>query len=286
MHSTKKPQKRLIVNADDFGLDPAINHGIIEAFKNGIVTNTSLVVCGKACDEAIELARKGRGLGVGIHLALNEESPISRRDKIGTLIGKDGRFFGLSNFLRRFFLRTINPKHVYSEFEAQIERFTKSGIEPTHLDSHNHIHHLPEIFDITLKLAQRFGIPRIRLSRNSMATFLKTHRYRRGVAVMGLSTLANIQSRKIGQYKIRTPDCCYGLIESGRLDENRLSAILNSLLVGTSELICHPGIGTAGLSKKYRWGYLWGDELKTLTSQNARSLIDRLGIELIQYDAI
>ncbi|NQT46401.1 MAG: ChbG/HpnK family deacetylase [Candidatus Omnitrophica bacterium] len=285
MHSTKKPQKRLIVNADDFGLDPAINHGIIEAFKNGIVTNTSLVVCGKAHDEAIELARKHR-LGVGIHLALNEESPILRRDKIETLIGKDGRFFGLSNFLRRFFLRTIDLKHIYSEFEAQIERFTKSGIEPTHLDSHNHVHILPEIFDITLKLARRFGIPRIRLSRNSMATLLKTRRYRRGVAVMGLSTLANIQSRKIGQYKVRTPDRCCGLIESGRLDESRLKDILNSLLVGTSELICHPGIGTAGLSKKYRWGYFWGDELKALTSQNTRSLIDRLGIELIQYDAI
>ena len=50
--------KRLIVNADDFGLHPLINEGILESHQKGIVTSTSLLASGEAFDDAIMLARE------------------------------------------------------------------------------------------------------------------------------------------------------------------------------------------------------------------------------------
>lgn len=285
--NSKKIQKRLIVNADDFGLDSAINFGVIETFRKGIVTNTSLLVCGKAFNEAVHLAKENSNLGVGIHLAITEEQSILPRDKIGTLLDEDkGSFLNLSLFIRRFLSGKIILSQIYSEFESQIARFLETGLKPTHLDSHRHIHMIPKIFEILLGLARQFGISKIRLSRSALTHILRSKRCFRAIGVLGLSTIANIQLQKLKRYMVDTPDYCYGLIDSGCLDENRLIDILNHLLTGTNELICHPGFVTDALLNKYRWNYHWLTELNALTSSNVKTLVKSLNIQLIRYDEI
>lgn len=280
-------QKHLIVNADDFGLDSEINCGIIEAHKFGIVTNTSLVTCGRAFEEAIQLAKVYKDLGVGIHLTVNEERPILSRDKIRTLLDEDkGSFLNYPTFIRRFLSGRIVLNQMYSEFESQIEKFIATGLNPTHLDSHKHIHLIPKILEIVLELAKKFDIPRIRLSRIPIIRNLRSKRYLRMIEVLGLSVLANIQLKKIKRYNINTPDYCYGLIDSGYLDENRLTDILNRLPTGTNELICHPGFVTDDLLNRYRWNYNWLTELKALTNSNVKTLVKNLNIQLIRYDEI
>src|SRR6266567_2315923 len=64
------PQRRLIVNADDFGRSPSINEAVIRAHREGVLTTASLMVNEPACDEAAALARENPGLGVGLHLTL------------------------------------------------------------------------------------------------------------------------------------------------------------------------------------------------------------------------
>ena len=59
--------RRLIVNADDFGLSEGVDHGIVDAFSNGIVTSTSLMVRRPAARHAAELARLHTRLSVGLH---------------------------------------------------------------------------------------------------------------------------------------------------------------------------------------------------------------------------
>lgn len=280
-------QKRLIVNADDFGLDSEVDCGIIEAHKFGIVTNASLVTCGRTFDEAIQLAKEHRDLGVGIHLTVNEEFPILSKDKIKTLLDEDrDSFLDYPTFIKRLLSKRIVLSQIYSEFESQIEKFIATGLNPTHLDSHKHIHLIPKIFEIVLKLAKKFDIPRIRLSRIPLIINLRSKRYLRAIGVLGLSVLANIQLRKIKRHKIKTPDYCYGLIDSGCLDEGRLADILNCLPIGTNELICHPGFVTDDLLSRYRWNYNWLTELNALTSSTVKTTVKNLNIQLIRYDEI
>ncbi|NQU99215.1 MAG: ChbG/HpnK family deacetylase [Parcubacteria group bacterium] len=284
---SKKMQKRLIVSADDFGLDESINRGVIESFKNGIVTNTSILACGKAFGEAAELAKGYKELGVGIHLAINEETPTLPKDRIRSLIDeKTGSFLNYPIFLKRFLARKICLNEIYSEFESQIEKFVKKGLKPTHIDGHKHVHLIPRVFEILLELSKKFNIRGVRLSRVRPTRVLAGKKNLRALSVLGLSTIAYLQSRKIRRYNMYAPDYCYGLVESGHLDEHRLMNMLNYIAVGTQELICHPGFATDELANKYKWNYQWEKELEALTSSEIKLNIDRLGIRLIRYDEI
>jgi chitin disaccharide deacetylase len=282
MHSKERLQKRLIINADDFGLGPAINRGVMEGFENGIITNTSLSSCGAAFDEAIEFARRRSNLGVGIHLTLNEECPVSHKDNIKSLLDGDS-FLNFSAFLKRFFSCRIVLEEVRLEFESQMQRFIKTGIKPTHLDSHKHIHMLPGIFEIVLGLAKKYNIRSVRFSRSAMFDILKSQRFFRAFGVFGLSILAVLQLPKIREYSIAVPDNCYGLIESGSLDEKQVCYILKHIRHGASEIFCHPA--DSGI-KGDSLGYNRKNELKAFTSYSVKELIRKLDIKLIRYDEI
>lgn len=287
MHSKKGSEKKLIVNADDLGLGPAVNSGIMRAFKEGIVTSASLMACGSAFDEAVGLAKEHADLGVGVHLVLNEEKPVLPQDRIRSLIDKDkGSFFSLADFLKRYLFGKIDLKHVYIEFEAQIDKIIKSGLQPTHIDSHKHIHLIPWISGMLFELAGKFGITGVRLPRNSVTRLLSPWNLKGSIKASGLSVLANIQRQKIIKYRLNTPDNCYGIIESGCLDEERLTGILKALPDGTSELMCHPGFSDDSLLNRYEWKYNWSKELDALTSPRVKELADSLNIRLIRYDEI
>jgi len=80
--------KQLIVNADDLGLTPAVNRGVVRAFQSGIVTSTSLLVTGSAFEDAVALARQNPELDVGLHLAL-VDGPVITQWR-GVLAARDG----------------------------------------------------------------------------------------------------------------------------------------------------------------------------------------------------
>ncbi len=84
--------RRLIVNADDFGLTTEVNKGIIEAYRNGIVTSTTIMVNMPGFADAVEKIRCTPGLAVGIHLNLTYGVPVLGADQVRSLVGPDGRF--------------------------------------------------------------------------------------------------------------------------------------------------------------------------------------------------
>lgn len=157
--------KKLIANADDFGLTKGVNAGTVKAFKDGIVCSATLMVNGEAAEEAFQLAKENPGLGVGIHLVLTYGKPISKNLK--NIVDANG------NFLKQSVLRNmeIDLKEVEVEFRAQIEKFISNGMTPTHIDSHHHIHMIAEIAPLVTKLANELDIP-VRDSSKHDATFL------------------------------------------------------------------------------------------------------------------
>ncbi|MDZ5608128.1 chitin disaccharide deacetylase [Bacillus pseudomycoides] len=144
---------RLIVNADDFGLTEGTNYGIIEGHVNGIVNSTTMMMNMPGTEHAVRLAKEYKSLGVGVHLVLTAGKPLLT--DVPSLVSKDG-FFHKQSTVRE---GNINPTDVEREWTTQIEKFLSSGLTPTHLDSHHHVHSLPILHDVLERLAEKYNVP-------------------------------------------------------------------------------------------------------------------------------
>src|SRR5260370_31131196 len=157
--------KRLIVNADDFGWSEGVNRGIAEAYRSGIVTSATVLANGEAFDGAVRLARQERRLGVGVQLNLSDGAPLLPRWEVPSLVNEQGQFSGgPMKLVARMLAGKLRAAEVEAEWHAQIAKVKKAGIQPTHLDGHKHVHMLPALFPIALRLAKRHGIAAVRVS--------------------------------------------------------------------------------------------------------------------------
>jgi predicted glycoside hydrolase/deacetylase ChbG (UPF0249 family) len=159
---------RLIVNADDFGYSEAINRAILSGFKSSLVTSTSIMANMPGFDDAVGLVGENDLLGqkVGVHLNLTEGFALSRSlAGCAAFCAEDGRLI----YRRDRSLFRLGRKErvaVYEELRMQLERVLATGIRPTHLDSHHHVHTEWAIAPLVCRLARTYGIRRIRLTRN------------------------------------------------------------------------------------------------------------------------
>jgi hopanoid biosynthesis associated protein HpnK len=279
--------RQLLVNADDFGLCQGITDGIITAHQHGIVTSTSIVASGRGFVDAVVQARGNPKLGVGVHLTLVEEYPVAAACDIPTLTQGDGRFpKNYAALLPGLLLGRIHLKDVEREFRAQIEKCINAGLTPTHLDSHQHVHALPPLFRMVLRLAREYGIYGMRLPRDSP-------RWRGKFPCDGfaqkyaLSFLARGDAFAFRDPSAKTCQGAAGIFDSGVLSEERLLAIIDRLPEGTTELVCHPGAGGAESATLYgHWHYNWETELAALTSAAVKTRLTVRQIELINYSTL
>ncbi len=278
MGSHPPASKNLLVNADDFGLSPAINAGIVRAHLNGIVTSTSMVASGVAFKEAVQLSKENPALAMGVHLTLVEENAVAsklpRLAPYGILPGKYGEL------MKKVATGAIRLSEIEIEFRAQIERCLSAGLNPTHLDSHQHTHALPLIFPLVLRLAKDYAIPGIRIPRGwPTRRDLSADRF---LPKCVLSVLAHGDAILFPRGECIVADHFAGLFETGNLTEEHLLRILENLKPGTTELVCHPGY--ADLSGPYeKWGGRRKLELATLTSDAIKQAIRTHEIRLVNY---
>ncbi len=147
--------KRIIVNADDFGLTKDISDRIVEIYKKGNLSSTSIMVNTPATDYALELAKNNLGLGIGLHFNITEGKSISGRS---TLTNSEGIFLDKFKLIFGLYLFKIKTYDVLDELEAQYDYLKKKGLYITHIDSHEHIHMNPKIFKIVADFAKSKGI--------------------------------------------------------------------------------------------------------------------------------
>ena len=165
----------LIVNADDLGLSEAVSDGIFEGFTNGIITAASLMVNGSAFKYAADQLQHFPGLDVGIHLTLVEEHPVSENRHVRSLIGNDGRFLPHARqFLKRYLSGNIAYSEVQAEFSAQICMAKAMNVSIGHIDTHQHLHCLPNIRKIVVDLAKEHNIKYLRYPREKLQPYMMT----------------------------------------------------------------------------------------------------------------
>ncbi len=281
------------MNADDLGWTAGVNRGIAEAHRNGIVTSASLLANGGAFAEAVELARDARGLGLGVHLNLNDGPPVAPRESVPSLVNDSGEFEGgPDGLLLKIATRGLSLREVEMEWNAQISKVRDAGIEPTHLDGHKHVHMLPGLFEIALRLAKRHGIGAIRVSHeaSSLRSALSTGRLRAGVVLKqgvqarGLKLLARDARQQAERAGVSTADYFCGIAQTGELTREGVARLLRGLPEGTTELMCHPGYADEALSKTAtRLQASRQKEVEILTDMEIRNLVASQGIRLIDY---
>jgi chitin disaccharide deacetylase len=281
-------QTCVILNADDFGLSPGINRGIIEAHRDGILTSSSLMAVGDAFEEAVALAHEHPDLSLGIHLTLVEGVPVLPPEKIPSLVTSDGRFCGsLGTFLLKWLTGRIRVGEVRRELEAQVIKVLDHGIQIDKFDSHMHLHLLPGIFQAVLAVATQYRIGRIRLPREPIMG--RGHPPR----LMGLwrratlTFLASLRVRPTAVAGLFYPARFLGIAESGQLTEEDLLRFLHGLQPGVTEIMVHPGYRDSIVD---RWPmsrrYEREQELRALTSPRVKALVRNLRIRRVSYRTV
>lgn len=277
--------KKVIINADDFGLHPSVNAAVMEAYRNGCLRSTSFMSVGAAAEEAAELARQERELGTGLHLTLVAERPVSPVDRVRSLVDENGLFWSdYRVFISRWLRGLIRVEEVALECEAQICRMEQLGLKISHLDSHQHLHVLPGIIDICLAVMRSHGIRCMRRPAEGLffrgsVPFSSFRFLSRG----GLSLLAGWAGHRAAAQYVVMPNHFYGMIAGGQMNGKRLRKILVNLPEGTSEVMLHPGTDRQALGKKYNWGYGWEPELQAMTDDETLKLMKFLKINTISY---
>ena len=266
---------RLVVNADDLGLHPSIDAGILQAHREGIVTSATVLVTGKSAARAIADA-KAQHLPLGVHLCLTTLLPPAADPSRVPSLAPGGRFRPRwPQVIAAWAMGRINLNEVEIEFRAQIALARRLGAQPDHLDGHQHLHLLPGFARVVKAIALDEKLPlRWPTARPSIAWLGRPGSALKTAGLAVLSQVARGQSAGLPGW---------GTFEAGALTEDRLLAIISKLPPGDHEIGCHPGKTADQVPEQPGWKYGWEDELAAVRSPRVRALIEKRGIRLTSY---
>ena len=227
------------MTADDFGLSPAINRGIVEAHRAGCVTSTSLLVNAPGFRDALDRLADAPSLQVGLHLNLTVGSPVAPRQDVETLFDpRTGAFYSLPRLVRRTLAGLVRPGHVALECAAQLDHLRAAGITVAHLDSHHHVHVLPRVWEAVLATARRAGIRAVRVPIEPFGS-----PFRIGAAVKQLCIRSSwrVASAADAGADVRVAHFRGMQLQGSQHFLSRLLTLLDQLPPGATELMVHPG---------------------------------------------
>ncbi len=278
-------EKRLIINADDFGFSEGVNKGIIDAHTKGILTSTTIMTNMPHAAQAVELAKNFPNLGIGVHLNLTAGKPVSRDSAVKLILDSQGNFALTPAKLAIASL--INGKvrtAIETELAAQVQWLLETGFKPTHLDSHKHIHCFPSIFSIVCRLAKKFGIAAIRYPYEPKQVTrlpwpLSDDQSKKRAS--SIRKMAKINKWQNSSY-FKT-ECLYGNAHTGNINVNFFRAVCLYNNASAAEIMTHPGYiydldaSKTGLVKQREI------ELAAICDEKTKRYIEQAGIKLINY---
>ena len=278
-------KKQLIINADDFGIHPAVNEAVRKAATEGILTSTSLMAGGDAFDEAVEMARSMPSLGIGIHLTLvGGIKSVLPPSEVPSLTWDNGVFcHDYGKLIVRDLEGKILLSEVYAEWDAQIQKIMNTGLPVTHMDGHQHMHMWPHFYPIARDLAKKYHISCMRVPDEDVLFGMKDGHIIRWAAKNGLSLLSRMHRPDLKKNHIRTNDHFFGMLYGGHLSPERFAKFILQTKPGITEIMCHPSADTRAMEDTFHWGYHGEDELAGLLADINRELIAKKQIRLISY---
>lgn len=246
--------KYIIINADDFGLSPSVNRGIIESYLAGTVSSTTLMTNMPGFDDAVALAKKYPSLGVGLHFNLSYGRPLSNPQHVVSLVDENGDYAYRSDDTDVFWTEA----DIRTELEAQWRKFVSSGLVPTHMDSHHLVHKLRPVYQVVVDFCQEHNLP-LRLTEPNPAP----------EAVHPTTTDALVGDEYFhGDGK------------------DRILRHLNEISKGVTELFCHPGYVDEHVRAISPWTDVREKELTVFTDPDVANAIRDAGIVRSTYGVL
>jgi predicted glycoside hydrolase/deacetylase ChbG (UPF0249 family) len=276
------PNRRLIVNADDYGRSRGISAGIREAHLKGIVTSTTVMITFSGAGDDLRQARdECPTLGIGVHLCLTAGHPVLPADQIPSLVAADGGFPRRDAQLNR--LAELAPGEVRAELRAQIELVLGLGVPVDHLDSHHHATYLhPTILAIMLDLAREYQLPvRNPIPKEGLRQAVAAGLAPPGTTTRAADALEETIATQLAAKNIPYPDVFVASFYGPGVGRGPMLAILDGLPIGVSEIMCHPGCYDDSLTSTYNAQR--EQELQVLTDPLVRDRIEELGITLVNF---
>ncbi len=290
---------KIIFNADDFGITDAVSASIVELFKAGTPLKSATVMINLLSDSSAELLKEflrgddGGGVSIGLHFNLTCSKPVSPAAEIPSIVGPDLNFLKFGELIGRACDKKIDVSHVVREFEAQMNAFyARLGFWPSHIDSHKHVHMLPDFFHAVAGSLKKFETKRIRLTENISAEELFTSQ---GIAKDKIMKCfaGNIYNKNgIYSYGSNTalayPDLFFGTYSVGSLSaevfEKEISGLEN--FGGVGEYMTHPGACDGNLAGQSSLLAPRESEFRALKDPLLAETLKKLNIEAVSYKAL
>jgi hopanoid biosynthesis associated protein HpnK len=284
--------RRLIINADDFGITEGVNRAVIEAHSCGVVTSTTLMANGGRFAEAVSASRNLPKLSVGCHVVLVDGEPLSRPDRVRSLCAHAGPQFPATfgSIARRVLSDRVSLEEIELEVATQIAKLQSTGLAVTHVDSHKHVHMLSLVAKGLIEAAAKCGIRAIRNPFVPLKPLMLAHVLKRPTLWTRYAETKVLRGyhrqfrRMVADAGMVTTDGSFGVVSTGFLDADLFRAIASAIPEGTWEFVCHPGYVDDELNNvRTRLRQSREHELQILTSSEARKALADNGIELISF---
>ncbi len=276
--------KRVIVNADDFGLSNGSNTAVAALLDDGRINSTTVMSNGPAFEEAVELhAARKRQWNVGLHVNLTQFGALSEAAIGSSLTDKDGQFLGRRNLLKLWLTGRLDKRAIASEVGAQLERARSGGFEISHMDSHQHAHSIPSVFAVACELAKQERLPVrwIYPDREARSSSL-----RRAWQSAMLRVLAGRARDRVAPECIRN-DSLLSIFSAGGLPSvDAYRKMLAQSRAECVELMVHPACPDPEHRKATRIADVSEADWEVLSSPEWRALLDSGEFHFISYPEV
>lgn len=241
-------QTKIIINADDFGINVQVTNAIIDSIDKGYVTSTTIMSNGSCLQQALEYSKLHPTISYGIHFCLSEFDSLTKSEVLYK--------YGITDISGRFIKNAIfNVKEINhelsqalkDELQAQYDRLYSMGFSISHADSHHHVHTMPQLHSIFLELLKKNHIKKVRIPVRMRLLSAIRHPF------------VYIQNRNVtNSYKKNFITASY--FSSCRF------YLQNPVNCNVIELMCHPG--HSGQQYKNEMIMLMNDNHKNILKQN------------------
>jgi len=283
---TSPKKRRVLISADDFGLNEDVNEAIEIAHRDGILSTASLMVAGPAAADAIRRARKLPTLHVGLHLVAIEGQATLPTTEISAIVGPDGRFS--SNQLQLgidYFFKPQGRRALHREITAQYAAFAKTGLRLDHANAHKHMHLHPTVGRMMIDIGKQHGLPAIRIPYEPPSPLRAAGPVRDTFGDAALRQWCRVLRHQAKRAGLHTNDQCFGLAWSGHMTTARVTALARALPPGLSEIYFHPATRRDTTLERLMPGYDHQGELAALLSPDFLTAIRNAHVALANWDS-
>ncbi|KJJ84239.1 YdjC-like protein [Candidatus Omnitrophus magneticus] len=277
--------KYLIINADDFGKSIAINSAIKKCFTLGTITGASIMPVAHYFDDAVSITKELGIKEIGAHLTLSGNfAPVTKGKELTVLRDNKKMFpYGYQEFLTRYLFKKIGKARIHEELSSQLQRIKETGLKITHIDSHEHIHILPAIFDVIINLAKTFNVPYIRIPFESGVIARENFTLKNFSRYCALRGIFLFSRENIKYSNLKHNSFFWGHFHSGNITENVFNYMISNLNEGCHELAIHPALFNPEFIKQEPWHKNSHKELKLFENPYLKNNLLSKNIKLISH---